>query len=93
MTQNTSKYLLIIGLFLLIGLAWHSSDAAGDTLFMSIEDLRDRIGNPDTMILDVRTGSDWSAGSRKIKGALRFDPEKFSTWAGLLPKNKTLVFY
>jgi len=93
MTLNKYKPLIIIGLFLLVGLAWHSPAVAGNTLLMSREYLKDRIGDPNTMILDVRTGSDWSESGRKIKGALRFDPGKFSSWAGLLPKNKTIVFY
>lgn len=87
------KFLIAFTVALSIGLGWHSSVVAGNTLLMSIEDLKDRIGDPDILILDVRTGSDWTDSSRKIKGALRFDPEKFSSWARLLPKSKTIVFY
>ncbi|CAB5107148.1 hypothetical protein D3OALGA1CA_1797 [Olavius algarvensis associated proteobacterium Delta 3] len=93
MTIDRSKRLIIIALILLVGVGWYPSVVAGNTLMMSVEDLKDRIGDPDTMVLDVRTGSDWSASNRKIKGALRFDPNKFSSWAGILPKGKTIVFY
>jgi hypothetical protein len=93
MATNRFKYLVIIALFLAVGLGFHPSAVAGDAKSMGKEELKARLGDPETLILDVRTGSDWTSSDRKIKGALRFVPEKFKTWAGLLPRGKTIVFY
>lgn len=93
MTVNRSKCLIAIALFLFISVGWHPSVVTGNGQLMSREDLKDRIGDPDTLILDVRTGSDWTSSARKIRGALRFDPENFNAWVQLMPKGKTIVFY
>ena len=58
------------------------------------EELRGWLGNPDVIILDVRTDSSWEDAKEKILGAVREDPEKdIKTWASRYPKDKTLVFY
>jgi rhodanese-related sulfurtransferase len=60
---------------------------------ISKEELRAMLGNPDLVIIDDRTGSDWTASEFKIKGAIREDPNKVETWMDKYPKDKTLVFY
>ena len=60
---------------------------------MSKEDLNQQLGNPKVIILDVRTGSDWSSSEFKIKGAIRVDPQKYKEWSNRYPKDKTLVLY
>ena len=51
------------------------------------------LGNPDLLILDVRTARQWEESKEKIQGAVREDPEKVNTWSDKYPKNKTLVLY
>jgi len=62
---------------------------------MTKEELKAKIGNSDhnIMIVDVRAGKDWKGSEFKIKGAVRENPAKFSSWAEKYPKDKTLVFY
>jgi len=62
---------------------------------MTKEDLKAKIGNSDhnIVIVDVRAGKDWKGSEFKIKGAVRENPAKFSSWAEKYPKDKTLVFY
>jgi len=60
---------------------------------ISKEELQAMIGNPDLVIIDDRTGSDWTASEFKIKGAVREDPNKMEAWMDKYPKDKTLVFY
>ena len=36
---------------------------------------------------------DWAPSNTKIKGAIREDPPKVSSWMEKYPKDKTLVFY
>ena len=60
---------------------------------ISKEDLKEMLGKPDVVIVDVRTGSDWNDSSVKVKGAVREEPDKVDSWIEKYPKDKTLVFY
>lgn len=60
---------------------------------MSKEDLKARIGNKDTIIIDVRQPGDWGESGSKIKGAVREDPQNATAWSRKYPKDKTLVLY
>ena len=60
---------------------------------ISKEDLKEMLGKPDSVIVDVRTGSDWNASTFKIKGAVREEPDKVDSWIEKYPRDKTLVFY
>ena len=60
---------------------------------ISKEDLKELLGKPDVVIVDVRTGSDWNDSSVKVKGAVREEPDKVDSWIEKYPKDKTLVFY
>ncbi len=51
------------------------------------------LGNPDLLILDVRTAGQWEGSKEKIQGAIREDPENVKSWADKYAKNKTLVLY
>ena len=57
------------------------------------EELSGMLGNPDVTIIDVRSGGDWDGSALKIKGAIREDPRKVSSWVDKYPKEKTLIFY
>lgn len=67
--------------------------AAVDVPRMSKEALKDRLGDPEVIILDVRTGSDWKASEFKIKGAVRESSHNVDSWATKYSKDKTLVLY
>jgi rhodanese-related sulfurtransferase len=60
---------------------------------LSAAELKDRLGDPDVIILDVRYGNDWYGAQEKIPGALRADPRKYKEWVGIFPKSKTIVVY
>ena len=66
---------------------------AADVQRMEKNGLREVLNEPDVIVLDVRTGGDWNASDRKIRGAIRQDPYKVKDWMKNYPKNKTLVFY
>ena len=67
--------------------------AAGDTATMTQEELKERLGDPGVVIVDVRTEGSWKASETKIKGAVREDPAGVENWIKKYPKDKTLVFY
>ena len=55
--------------------------------------LKELLGNPEVIILDVRGRESWQGSEFKIKGAIRKRPELFDTWATEFPKDKMLVLY
>ncbi len=61
---------------------------------MIIEQLKDLVGKPEVIILDVRSKSDWDKAQTKILGAIREDPNKpAKSWAEKYGKDKTIVLY
>ncbi len=57
------------------------------------EELKNKLDNPDVIVIDVRTDKDWGDSTLKIKGAVREDPENVISSMDRYPKKKTLVFY
>ena len=45
------------------------------------------------VIVDVRATGDWEGSDRKIKGAVRQDPNAVGIWAASVPKDKKIVLY
>jgi rhodanese-related sulfurtransferase len=60
---------------------------------MTKEELKAQLGNPEFVILDVRTESDWKSSQYKIQGAVREVPGTVESWRDKYPKDKTLVLY
>ena len=80
--------------FLSIGLTlFLSTQASGQVIHISVNQLMDYLYHPQFLILDVRTSANWQASDKKIKGALRKKPKAFDSWSNELPKNKILVLY
>jgi len=82
---------VILGLFV-VGVSTVAVTAA-DVPRITKEELKSMLGNPDLIVLDVRSDSDWQASNRKILGAVRENPNDSESWAGKYPKTKTLVLY
>lgn len=80
--------LILLFLGLNVAVAWGQ-----DIPRMSIEQLQGMLGNPDVVVLDVRTAKDWDSGKTKITGALRMNPGDVETWAKDLDTSKTYVLY
>jgi rhodanese-related sulfurtransferase len=58
------------------------------------EEVKSMVGNPNLIILDVRSAQYWKDSEWKIKGAVREDRRgKSSDWVDKYPKDKTLVLY
>jgi rhodanese-related sulfurtransferase len=60
---------------------------------MSIEELKQQMGSPNLVIIDVRTPHDWEDSKGKIKGSIREEPSETDSWISKYPPDKTLVFY
>ena len=66
---------------------------AEDVPRISTEQLKDLLGSPDLVLLDVRTKKDWGKSDKKIIGAARVDPSNVSSWAGDYTKDKNIILY
>jgi rhodanese-related sulfurtransferase len=64
----------------------------GEVGIMDKDELKAKLGSDDLVIVDVRSGRDWSTSEFKIKDAVRIDGGSFGTLEGL-PKDNTFVFY
>jgi hypothetical protein len=84
-------WVTVVALSLILLGAWTA--LAVDVPRMSKEALKEHLGDPEVIILDVRTGNDWKASEFKIKGALRVSSHNVDSWAARFDKDKTLVLY
>ena len=88
------KQSILAALLFLASLGFQATAAmSAEVPRMSKEDLNAKLDDPDVVILDVRTGSDWKASEFKIKGAIRVSAKNVDSWASKYAKDKTLVLY
>ena len=81
-------------LFLLLASVLVSSDvSATGPLRITKEELKQRLGNPEIVIVDVRGGSDWKGSERKIAGAVREEPYDVEGWEKRYTKDKPMILY
>jgi hypothetical protein len=75
--------------------AWFGVASAGSVEVprISVEKTKALLGNPDVVIIDVRTAKTWWRSSTKILNAVREEPGAVEKWAGRYPKDKTLILY
>lgn len=66
---------------------------AGQVNKLSIGELKESLNAPNTYVLDVRTGSDWSSSKFKIEGAIRSESKDFGNWSKQYAKDDRLVLY
>ncbi len=57
------------------------------------EELKSMLGNPDIIILDIRSEDQWQVADKRIVRAIHEDPEEYESWADKYPKEKTLILY
>ena len=81
-------------LFLLLASVLLSPDvSAADPLRTTKEELKQRLGNPEIVIVDLRSGSDWKGSERKIAGAVREEPNDVGGWENRYTKDKHMILY
>lgn len=67
--------------------------AADEVPLITKDQLKPGLGSPQVTIIDVRTGKDWKASEKKIKGAVREDPDKVEVWAKKYKQYQDIVLY
>jgi rhodanese-related sulfurtransferase len=91
--RSKRKLLLMTAISLGLSLALVFPVLAADAPRIAKEKLKDMLGKPELILIDMRAGADWKASTQKIKGAVREDPDQAETWMKKYPQDKTLVFY
>jgi len=96
MKISSCRYGLLNLIILLLGITHPSllqAEGVNDVPRMSVAEVKQLLGNPDVVIIDVRTTKSWWSSTTKISGAVREDPSKVSEWLEKYSKTKTLIFY
>ena len=93
MKNVLGKMMSVAAMSVIIGACSLASMSAEEPRLMTTGELRSRLDKPDTVILDVRAGSDWTSSDQKISGAVRSNPKEFSKWSNIYPKKDTIVLY
>ena len=91
--RSKRKLLLMTVISLGLSLALVLPVLAADAPRIEKEKLKERLGKPELILIDIRAGADWKASTQKIKGAVREDPGQVDAWMTKYPKDKTLVLY
>jgi predicted sulfurtransferase len=79
-------------IFLMVSI--HLASAGEEVARMTKEKLKEMLGKPDVIIIDVRANLDWKESGQKILGAVREEPDKGAkSWAAKYPKDKAIVLY
>jgi len=96
--MSFQKYLMHITIFTVCLLIFgHESVLAATEQIripeISADKLKQMIGQPKTVIIDVRRPRSWWRSSKKIVTAVREDPSKLDKWAHKYAADMTLVFY
>lgn len=82
--------MMVLGI---VGLCVIPAVASQDVPRIMKEDLKKLLDKSEVLIIDVRSGRDWTASEFKIKGAIRENPHDLDSWANKYKKDKTLVLY
>lgn len=67
------------------------SARAADTDKISAEETKALLGT--AVIVDARTGADWSGSTLKIQGAIRGSHPDIKEWTATIPKDATIIVY
>ena len=82
----------ILSLLIVFSLFLATQLVAADVATMDKDELKALLGSDKLVILDVRTGRDWSSSEFKIQDAIRVEGQDLSV-VDKFPKDNTYVFY
>jgi rhodanese-related sulfurtransferase len=77
----------------LLGVLLYAAVVQAAAARMTKEELRAVLGSAEVVVVDVRSGQEWTASEAKILGAIRVNPAEVESLATRYPKDTTLVFY
>jgi hypothetical protein len=74
------------------GSVWSAADKS-NVPEISPTQVKELLGQPKTVIIDVRRLRSWWQSGKKILSAVREDPSNVDKWARNYTKDMTLIFY
>ena len=90
--QKAKLWTMVLAVTLMM--AFPLSCAVGqDVPRLDKDTLKAWLSDPQVIVLDVRQPKDWDASDKKIKDAVRREPNEVKTWAAGLPKDQKIVLY
>jgi rhodanese-related sulfurtransferase len=84
--------LAVLGLVLALGVS-AAGAAAKEAPLISQDELKAALGKPGLVVIDVRYGKDWTGSDKKIKGAVREEPDQVAAWAKKYAPDQEIVLY
>jgi hypothetical protein len=88
------KWSAVLALWLLVFSSFSTTGGfAADAPRIGKDALKSMLGNPEVVVIDVRSYSDWLLSGDKIKGAVREDYRDFAGWEAKFPRDNTVVLY
>jgi hypothetical protein len=90
--RKTKFWVMALAVSLMLAFTWSCGSGEQPPL-LDQETIKSWLSDRTVIILDVRAPKDWHVSAKKIKGAVRRDPDKVQTWAANLPRNKRIVLY
>lgn len=88
------KWPITLALLLLTFSSFITTDVtAAEAPRIEKDALKAKLGNPEVVIIDVRSYTDWFSSGDKIKSAVRENYRDFDGWEAKYPKDKTLILY
>jgi len=83
----------IIAVLLFVFLVGSTSVFADSIETIDKDELKGMLDSQDLVVLDVRTGRDWSSSEFKIKGAVRLEKGDIAAAMDTYSKDQTIVLY
>jgi hypothetical protein len=88
------KKYLVGCLIVVLGMGMFVSQLrSADAPRMTKDELKALLGQPDVILLDLRSGSDWKGSDFKIQGAIREEPGQIKSWSKRYSKEKMIILY
>ena len=84
------KLTLLLSFLLLIG---GLPALAGNAPTISKDELKAELSSESLILLDVRSGRDWSSSEFKIQGAIRAPGSEITKWSKKYKKDQHIVLY
>ena len=84
---------LLLMLLILGHAPWLNASDTTRVTRISADQVRQLLGQPDTVIIDVRKPRNWWRSGKKILTAVRENPSTVDQWASKYTRNQSLIFY
>ena len=85
--RKTKFSAMALAVSLILAFTWSCGSGEKPPL-LDRETIKSWLSNPEVIILDVRAPKDWNPSDKKIKGAVRQDPDEVTTRASTCPRTR-----